>query len=115
MSYLLKNVGATELAAAIRAAYLGRPTLAPEATEALIRQAIRPAAPGSDLTRRERQVLELMAQGKSNRAIAGDLFISQSTVEFHVSNILSKLNVNTRTQAVSLALRHGLVQHPTHS
>jgi NarL family two-component system response regulator LiaR len=108
-SYLLKNVGAAELAAAIRAARGGKPTLAPEAAQALIQRATRPPRPGHDLSAREREVLALMAQGLSNRAIAERLIISSSTADFHVSNILSKLGVTSRTEAVALAVQHHLV------
>ena len=107
--YLLKNVGARELVAAIRAARMDRPTLSPEATQALIHRATRPAAPGHDLSAREREVLGLMKQGLSNRAIAERLVISASTVDFHVSNILGKLSVATRTEAVALAVQHHLI------
>ena len=107
--YLLKNVGAAELAAAIRAAHAGQPTLAPEATVALIQRATRPAPPGHDLSRREREVLGLMKQGLSNRAIAERLIISPSTADFHVSNILAKLGVASRTEAVALAIQYHLV------
>ena len=110
MSYLLKNVASTELASAIRAAMAGRPTLAPEATQALINQATRPAAPGHDLSPRELDVLALLKQGLSNRVIADQLIISRSTVDFHVSNILSKLGVSSRTEAVALAIQHDLVK-----
>jgi NarL family two-component system response regulator LiaR len=110
LSYLLKNVGVAELAAAIRAAKAGRPTLAPEAAQALISQAIRSAPPGHDLSPREREVLNLVAQGLSNRQIADRLYISPSTVDFHVSNILGKLGVASRTEAVALAVQHGLVE-----
>lgn len=110
MSYLLKNVAAADLATAIRSAMVGRPTLAPEATQALISQARRPAAPGHDLSPRELDVLALMKRGLSNRAIADELIISRSTVDFHVSNILSKLNVSSRTEAVALAIQHSLVE-----
>ncbi len=106
--YLLKNVGARELVAAIRAARLDRPTLSPEAAQALIHRATRPATPGHDLSAREREVLGLMKQGLSNRAIAERLIISASTVDFHVSNILGKLGVATRTEAVALAVQHHL-------
>ena len=109
MSYLLKNVAAADLASAIRGAMGGRPTLAPEATQALISQATRPATPGHDLSRRELDVLALMKRGLSNRAIADELSISRSTVDFHVSNILGKLGVGSRTEAVALAVQHGLV------
>jgi NarL family two-component system response regulator LiaR len=107
--YLLKNVGAAELAAAIRAANAGKPTLAPEAAQALIQRATRPATPGHDLSAREREVLALMTQGLSNRAIAERLVISASTVDFHVSNILGKLGVASRTEAVAVAVKHHLV------
>ncbi|MBV9171558.1 MAG: response regulator transcription factor [Chloroflexi bacterium] len=107
--YLLKNVGASELARAIRAAKAGQPTLAPEATKALIQRATRPAPPGHDLSAREREVLLLMKQGLSNRAIAERLIISGSTADFHVSNILSKLGVGSRTEAVALAIQHHIV------
>jgi NarL family two-component system response regulator LiaR len=110
LSYLLKNVGAAELAAAIRAAKDGRPTLAPEATQALIRRTTRSAQPGDNLTAREREVLALMVQGLSNRAIAGRLFISPSTVDFHVSNVLGKLGAASRTEAAALAVQHHLVE-----
>ena len=112
LSYLLKNVGSDELAAAIRAAKAGRPTLAPEAAQALIRQTTSPAPapPGHDLSPREREVLGLMTLGLSNRVIAERLYISASTVDFHVSNILAKLGVATRTEAVALAVQHGLIE-----
>lgn len=109
ISYLLKNVSASELAAAIRAAYVGRPTLAPEATQVLISATAQRQAPLFDLTEREREVLALMVQGYSNPEIAQRLVVSRSTVKFHVSNILSKLNAGSRTEAVSIALQHHLV------
>jgi NarL family two-component system response regulator LiaR len=109
MGYLLKNVNANELATAIRAARAGKPTLSPEAAQALIQRATRPAAPGHDLSAREREVLALMKQGLSNRAIAERLIISLSTVDFHVSNILGKLGVTSRTEAVALAVEHHIV------
>lgn len=109
IGYLLKDVSADELAAAIRAAHRGRPTLAPEATRALIQSATQPHTPGYDLTAREREVLALMVEGLSNPQIAERLVVSRSTAKFHVSSVLSKLGVATRTEAVSLALQRHLV------
>ncbi len=109
IGYLLKNVTADELADAIRKAHAGRPTLAPEAAQALIQATREPPAPGYDLTEREREVLALMVEGLSNPEIAERLVVSPSTVKFHVSNILSKLGVAGRTEAVVLAVQSGLV------
>jgi NarL family two-component system response regulator LiaR len=109
ISYLLKNVSADNLATAIRAAVAGQPTLAPEATQALIHAATRPSDPTLDLTSREQEVLALMVQGLSNPDIAGRLVLSRSTVKFHVSSILLKLGVSSRTEAVAYALQHHLV------
>ncbi len=109
IGYLLKNISADELARAIRSAYEGKPTLAPEAAQALITATTRPQV-GFDLTERELEVLELMVEGLSNPEIAERLVVSRSTVKFHVSNILSKLGASSRTEAVSVALREGLVK-----
>jgi NarL family two-component system response regulator LiaR len=109
IGYLLKNVSADDLATAIRAAHAGQPTLAPEATQALVHAATRPPTPGQDLTPREREVLALMVQGLSNTAIAARLVVSPSTAKAHVSSILSKLGVTSRTEAVALAMQRHLV------
>ena len=110
IGYLLKTVSAEELARAIRAAHAGRPTLAPEAAQDLVRDATKPEVPGHDLTEREREVLRLMADGLNNKEIAQRLVVSESTVKFHVSNILAKLGTTSRTKAVARAVAHHLVR-----
>jgi NarL family two-component system response regulator LiaR len=109
IGYLLKDVSADELARAIRAAHAGRATLSPEAAQALVETANQPPAPGPDLTERELEVLTLMVEGLNNTQIAGRLTVSPSTIKSHVSNILSKLGVASRTEAVTLALRNRIV------
>ncbi|MFN2184281.1 MAG: response regulator [Anaerolineae bacterium] len=114
ISYLLKNVSAENLAAAIREAHSGRSTLAPEAIQALI-QADAPAPvfdqqPSEDfgLTPREREVLALMVEGLNNPEIAERLVVSRSTAKAHVSNILSKLGVSNRGEAIAVAIQYNL-------
>jgi NarL family two-component system response regulator LiaR len=109
ISYLLKNVTVEDLAEAIRAAYAGKATLAPEATQVLIQASREDPSPGHDLTPREREVLALIVEGLSNPDIAKRLSISRSTARAHVSNILSKLCVSNRAEAITLALRQKLV------
>ena len=109
IGYLFKNVSAEELVMAICNARDGKPTLAPEAAQALIHAVTQPQQVGFDLTDREREVLVLMVKGLNNPQIADHLVISRSTVKFHVSSILSKLGVSSRTEAVALALQHHLV------
>jgi len=110
IGYLLKDVSADELVWAIRAAHAGRATLSPEAAQALVETANQSVAPGLDLTEREREVLTLMIEGLNNTQIAGRLTVSPSTIKSHVSNILAKLGVASRTEAVSLALRNRIIQ-----
>ena len=105
ISYLLKDIDADELAKAIRAAYTGRPTLALEATQALIRASRREQPTTFDLTERQLEVLDLMISGLSNQEIASRLGVRESTVKYHVSSILSRFGASSRTEAVSLALR----------
>lgn len=109
-SYLLKTSKASEIANAIRATYHGRSVLEPEVTEKVMSRMKkgRTKAPHEELTHREMEVLLLVAKGKSNQEIADELFISLKTVKVHVSNILSKLGVQDRTQAVIYAFQHNL-------
>ena len=109
IGYLLKDVSAEELAQAIREANVGRGTLSPEAAQALIHATTQPPAPGHDLTARERAVLALMVEGINNTEIAAKLTVSPSTIKSHVSHILSKLGVASRTEAVALAVRQRLI------
>jgi NarL family two-component system response regulator LiaR len=109
IGYLIKNVLADELAAAIRAADAGRPTLGPEATQVLLHVAAQPPTSGQNLTPREREVLRLMIKGLNNTAIAGQLVVSPATIKTHVSSILAKLGVASRTEAVALAVEHHLI------
>ena len=109
ISYLMKNVSGDDLVAAIRAARAGRATLSPEAVQALIQPADVTSLPGKELTRREREVLSLLVKGLTNAGIAERLGISRSTVKAHVSNILSKLSVSNRMEAIALAIQRGLV------
>jgi NarL family two-component system response regulator LiaR len=110
ISYLLKNVSADELAQAIRAAHAGRSTLAPEALQVLVQSANEPAPPQYDLTPREQEVLALLVQGLSNPEIAERLVVTRSTAKAHVSNILSKLGVSNRAEAIRVALEQKLVK-----
>ncbi|WP_345346670.1 response regulator transcription factor [Candidatus Villigracilis affinis] len=109
IGYLLKDVTADDLVRAIRAAQRGRVTLSPEAAQILVETTNLPPVPGGDLTEREREVLILMIEGLNNTQIAGRLTVSPSTIKSHVSNILSKLGVASRTEAVTLALRNKIV------
>jgi NarL family two-component system response regulator LiaR len=108
--YLLKNVSAEELVSAVRRAAAGQPSLSPEAAQVLIQKVNEPPPPGQDMTDREKEILALMVEGLSNNEIAERLIVSQSTVKFHVSNVLSKLGVNGRTEAVALAVKLHLVK-----
>jgi NarL family two-component system response regulator LiaR len=108
IGYLLKDTEADELVRAIKAAAAGQVQLSPKAAERLMREVRAPESP-EKLTERETDVLRLLAEGKANKEIARDLTISETTVKTHVSNILMKLDVPSRTQAALYAVRIGLV------
>jgi NarL family two-component system response regulator LiaR len=112
VGYLLKGTSMDELAEAIRAAQAGRPTLAPEAVQALVQSAGSSQKIGDDLSEREREVLALLVQGLSNAEIADHLMVSTGAAKFHVSSILSKLGATNRTEAAAFALQHNLVPKP---
>jgi NarL family two-component system response regulator LiaR len=108
ISYLLKKVTGDDLAAAIRSAHTGQSTLSPEVTHEIIRPA--PSSQvGDDLTRREREVMDLMVEGLTNPEIADRLTISRATATSHVSHILHKLGVSNRAEAIVLAVRSNIV------
>lgn len=111
--YLLKDVEPSELARAIRAAHAGEAIIAPTAAARLVRAIADGSRPVLEeperLTRREREVLELIVRGRANKRIAFELGISEKTVKTHVGHLLAKLGVTDRTQAALLAVREGLV------
>jgi two-component system, NarL family, response regulator LiaR len=109
IGYLQKNVSAVELANAIRSANVGRMSLSAEAAQVLAQSVTQPQIPGNDLTDRERDVLKLMVEGLNNNEIALRLVVSLGTVKFHISNIFQKLAVDSRVEAVKLALERKLV------
>jgi two-component system, NarL family, response regulator LiaR len=108
IGYLLKDTGADELLKAIRAASAGQVQLSPAVAERLMREIRTPESP-ERLTERETDVLRCLAEGKANKEIARELQVSETTVKSHVSNILTKLGVPSRTQAALYAVRIGLV------
>ena len=111
--YLLKDAEPSELARAVRAAHAGEAVIDPTVAQRLLSTLAGPrpaAAGGKSLTPREREVLELIAVGASNKRIALELGIAQKTVKTHVGHVLAKLGVSDRTQAALLAVRHGLVR-----
>jgi DNA-binding NarL/FixJ family response regulator len=114
-SYLLKTAAAEDVIAAVRAAANGTANLSPELLTRLTRALRRPppADPFQPLSPREREVLDLIASGQSNRQIANKLTIGEQTVKTHVSNILMKLDLQDRVQAAIFALRHQERASPT--
>lgn len=114
-SYLLKDVSPDELVDAIRAVHRGETRLHPDVARKLLEQVKHPTPPAQastqwDLTEREHEVISLVGQGCSNQVIADRLGISNKTVKTHISNILSKLNLEDRTQLAIFALKNGLVE-----
>jgi DNA-binding NarL/FixJ family response regulator len=109
--YLLKNTEPAELARAIRAAHAGEAIIDPTVAARLVSALADGRRPATDeLTRREREVLELIVRGRSNKRIALELGIAEKTVKTHVGHLLAKLGVADRTQAALLAVREGIVQ-----
>jgi DNA-binding NarL/FixJ family response regulator len=111
--YLLKDAEADEVGAAVRAAHRGEVHLDAAVARKLTRSLIGPRRSAATLTPREREILTLVAQGKSNRDIARALVISERTARTHVSNMLTKLGLASRTQAALWAIREGLVSAPS--
>lgn len=111
-SYMLKTSKASEIARAVRSTFQGQSVLEPEVTGKMMEKLRRPKITQlhDQLTNREMEILLLMAQGKTNQEIADELYIALKTAKVHVSNILSKLAVQDRTQAVIYAFKHSLVQ-----
>jgi NarL family two-component system response regulator LiaR len=107
--YVVKDVSSDEVADAIRSAHEGRTHLASQAAEALIASIDQSPSLGSDLSDRQREVLSLIAKGHSNQEIAERLFLSPSTVRYHVSEILVKLGAANRAAASALAVKHGII------
>lgn len=108
IGYLLKDTEAEALCQAIKAAAAGQVQLTPKAAARLMQAVSAPESP-KELTERENDVLRLLAQGESNKQIARSLHIAEKTVKTHVSNILGKLGVQSRTQATLYAIRTGLI------
>ena len=111
IGYLLKDTDAHELRRAIKAAAAGQVHLSPQAAARLLSEVRTPEKTSEPLTERETDVLRLLAQGKTNKEIARELNIAEQTVKTHVSHVLDKLEVPSRTQAALYAIRVGLVSH----
>ncbi len=109
IGYLFKNSPIDIMANAIRSVHCGQPTLAPEATKALLSMKTGPSKPGGNLSKREQQVLALIAEGLSNEEIAERLVISPATARHHVSACIEKLGAANRAQAAALAVKLGFV------
>ena len=115
--YLLKGCPKEEIVSAIRSVHDGGTALESSVAAKLMhhmnRRSSREEEPAIHFSKREKQVLELLGEGKTNRDIGATLFISESTVKFHVHAILSKLDASNRTEAVSIAAQHGIIDLAT--
>lgn len=107
LGYLPKSVRREELLQAIRAVYAGQRHVSPAVAARLMQR-----LPRVQLSDREVEILGLIVQGKSNKEIGAELFVTEATIKFHVTNILQKLNARDRTQAVAEALRRGIIHLP---
>ncbi len=111
-SYLLKNESGERIVRVIRDAYQGKSNLSSEAAQIMISEVRNPLSKRYQLTKREKEILSLMVEGLSNKEIAKRLTLSTSTIQFHITNILSKFGVSKRTEAIYLALKQKLVKLP---
>ena len=109
ISYIIKNISPDELVKTIRDAYLGKTTFSSEASKVVVEELTNPSQERFNLTGKEHEVLKLLSKGSSNKDIAKELFISNHTVKFHISNILNKLGAVSRTEAVFVATKNNLV------
>jgi len=110
VGFLLKDIPADDLIRTVRSVHAGEVFIQPEIASRMLRDLLAPqSTPTEPLTEREREVVVLLSQGRSNREIAARLVLAEGTVKNHVSNILSKLQAENRTQAANIARRYGLV------
>lgn len=112
ISFILKNITGSKLVKTIKDVYKGKYELSPQATKILLSELREKNDDNINLTKREKEILTLIVEGLSNKEIAKRMFLSNSTIQFHVSNVLSKLGVSKRTEAAYLALKQKLVELP---
>jgi len=109
ISYIIKNISPHELAGCIRDAHSGKSCFSPEATEVMVSEIRYPSGGISALTDKEKEILIMITRGYSNKIIAKELYVSENTIKFHISNILSKLGVSNRAQAAAMAVKENLL------
>lgn len=112
ISFILKNISGSKLVKTIKDVYKGKYELSPQATKILLSELREKTDDNISLTKREKEILTYIVEGLSNKEIAKRMFLSNSTIQFHVSNVLSKLGVSKRTEAAYLALKQKLVELP---